>query len=246
MATGLAHFGASGTNLWLAAFLTAAFAALARLLRGVTAPGALTGAVICFLLLLGGGWGGFAALMAVFVLTWIATRLGYRRKQSLGIAEQSQGRRASQVFANLSVAALCAGLSAALDARGVFLAASAAALAEAAGDTVSSEIGQAASAKARLITTWQQVAAGTDGAISLPGSLAGILAALTVCFVCGVTGVISIRSAWIAFFGALAGMLADSLLGASLERRNLLNNNGVNFLSTLAAAVAAAIILGLQ
>jgi uncharacterized membrane protein len=38
---------------------------------------------------------------------------------------------------------------------------------------------------------------------------------------------------------ALFGMIADSYLGATLERRKLLNNNGVNFLGTLAAAGGA-------
>jgi uncharacterized membrane protein len=39
---------------------------------------------------------------------------------------------------------------------------------------------------------------------------------------------------------ALIGMLADSFLGAWLERRHLLNNDAVNFLSTLLAAASAA------
>jgi len=49
--------------------------------------------------------------------------------------------------------------------------------------------------------------------------------------------------AWRAFpicAGAgLAGMLADSFLGATLERRELLGNNGVNFISTVIAALTA-------
>jgi uncharacterized membrane protein len=34
-------------------------------------------------------------------------------------------------------------------------------------------------------------------------------------------------------------MFCDSLLGASLERRRVLNNNAVNFVSTLIAAMVA-------
>jgi len=38
---------------------------------------------------------------------------------------------------------------------------------------------------------------------------------------------------------AVLGMIADSYLGASLQRRGMLNNDSVNFLSTLLSAVVA-------
>jgi uncharacterized membrane protein len=47
---------------------------------------------------------------------------------------------------------------------------------------------------------------------------------------------------WITCAGAVFGLLFDSLLGATLERRGWLNNDAVNFLST---ASAAAFTLGL-
>ena len=71
---------------------TLAFALIARLLRGVTTSGSVAGGIVCFLLMLAAGWGGFAALCAVFLMTWTATRLGYRRKQELGTAERRGGR----------------------------------------------------------------------------------------------------------------------------------------------------------
>jgi uncharacterized membrane protein len=39
--------------------------------------------------------------------------------------------------------------------------------------------------------------------------------------------------------GGVFGLLFDSLLGAILERRGWLNNDAVNFLSTLSAALFA-------
>src|SRR5215469_9053255 len=85
---------------WFRALVTALFAAFAWAVRGVTVSGAIVGAVIGFVLIMGAGWGGFAGLGAVFALTWIATRVGYRRKQRLGTAEASSGRNAAQVFSN--------------------------------------------------------------------------------------------------------------------------------------------------
>jgi uncharacterized protein (TIGR00297 family) len=224
--------------LWTATIVTVVFTTLARWLRGVTLSGAMAGAVVCFLLYVSAGAGAFVALVSVFALTWISTRFGYRRKEKLGTAEKRDGRTALQVLANLAVAAGCAGLSA-LTAKSVFLLAVSAALSEAAADTVSSELGQARSARARLITTWEEVAAGTDGGVSWAGTLAGITAAALVSWVCVLTKLVPFRWLGISIVAAFAGMIADSYLGALLERRKLLNNDAVNFLGTLVAASAA-------
>ena len=45
-------------------------------------------------------------VLAVSLLAWIATRLGRPQKERLGTAEKRRGREASQVAANLGVAAL--------------------------------------------------------------------------------------------------------------------------------------------
>ena len=226
-------------KIWVLAVLTLTFAIFGRLVRGVTTGGAVAGAVVCFCLLLGAGLGGLAALVTVFALTWIATRIGYSRKQRLGTAEPRQGRSAAQVFANLGVAALCALLYAfTLNDRGLLLAMMAA-LAEAAADTVSSEIGQAISGVPRLVTTWKTVPVGTDGAITLGGTLAGIASTITVGVICYLAGSLGWRSALVCAGAGLAGMLVDSLLGATLERRKVMENNGVNFLSTTVSAMMA-------
>lgn len=246
--TGLSFAGLSLAGLslagneerWaIAALLTLAFALLAHRMHGVTNSGALVGAVSCFVLYLGGGAGAFAALVSVFALAWITTRLGYQRKQKLGTAERREGRKGSQVLANLGVATACAALSLLDPHRTFFLLAMAAALSEAAADTVSSEIGQAYSQNARLITSWNPVPPGTDGAVSLLGTLAGVVASGVVSSVCVLGGLLPMR--WLPISGgaAILGMFADSFLGAWLERRRLVNNDSVNFLGTLIAAVAA-------
>jgi len=229
-------------QLVTATAVTVAFSALARWIRGVTLSGAMAGAIVCFLLYTCVGPGAFAALVSVFALTWITTRLGYQRKQKLGTAEKQDGRTASQVLANLGVAAVGAALYAANHGRAIFLLATAAALSEAAADTVSSELGQAGSEKARLITTWEQVPAGTDGGVSLVGTLAGIAAAALVSLACVLAGLLPWKWLGISVGAAVLGMVADSLLGAWLERRHVLNNDSVNLLSTLLAAAVASLL----
>ncbi len=225
--------------LWTATIVTVVFTTLARWVRGVSLSGAIAGAVVCFLLYVGAGPGAFAGLVSVFALTWISTRLGYRRKEKLGTAEKRDGRTALQVLANLAVAASCAGLAALSAQKAACLLALSAALSEAAADTVSSELGQARSAKARLITTWEEVPAGTDGGVSWIGTLAGITAAAVVSWVCFLTKLVPFRWLGISILAAVAGTIADSYLGALLERRKLLSNDAVNFLGTVVAALAA-------
>jgi len=236
-ATALADFGRS-RYLWMALAVTLAFTGLARWVRGVTFSGAIAGAVICFLLYAGAGPGAFFALVSVFALTWITTRMGYRRKQRLGTAENREGRTAAQVLANLAVSAGCAALFASTG-RIAFLFAIAGALSEAAADTVSSELGQARSEEARLITTWESVPAGTDGGVSVAGTLGGIAAATLVSLVCVLGSLVPLRQLGIPILAGVIGMIADSYLGAILERKKLLNNDWVNLLGTLTAAAVA-------
>jgi len=232
-----------GHQILLAFLVTIAFASLAWKIRGVSLSGAIAGGVVCFILIIGNGIPAFVGLVTVFILAWASTRIGYRKKAQLGTAENKTGRKASQVLANLSVAAGCALLhllhpKLVSHADEVFSLGMVAAFAEAAADTVSSELGQLQS-RARLITSWQIVPAGTDGGLSLLGTFAGIIAALIVSSICFVMRVISSHGAMIAMSVAILGMLADSLIGALFERRRLLNNDAVNFLGTLTAAVGA-------
>jgi uncharacterized protein (TIGR00297 family) len=223
-------------QLWIAAAVTVAFTVLARWLRGVSRSGAAAGAVVCFLLYVGGGPGAFLALVTLFALTWSATRWRYQRKQQIGTAERRDGRRASQVLANLGLAAGFAFFHSISSGRAVYLLAMAAALSEAAADTISSEVGQAIGQQARLVTTWKPVPAGTDGGVSPAGTAAGILAAGILSSVCAIGGLLPWRWIGISVTAAVAGMVADSFMGAWLERRRLLNNDSVNFLGTVVAA----------
>ena len=226
-------------RLLTALTVTLLFAALGWAVGGVTLSGAAAGLVVAFALYYCIGPGAFGVLFAVFAMTWAATRTGYARKQRLGVAERRRGRRnAGQVLANLGISGLCALLAWTLGARWPIIAAMAA-LAEAAADTASSECGEAWSDAAYLVTGFRTVQPGTDGAISLAGSLAGVSAAIVACAVAGALQVISWPAAAYAALAGILGTVVDSILGATLERRGLLNNNAVNLLGTASAALLA-------
>jgi uncharacterized protein (TIGR00297 family) len=231
----------SGSHpFWVVAPIIVLFALLARMVRGVSPSGAIAGVLVCSVLYVSAGPGALVVLVLLFILTWGATQLGYQRKLKLGTAERKQGRTASQVFANVGVAAVSAAVYQ-WHGNAVFLIAMCAALAEAAADTVSSEIGQTSSREARLITNWRKVPAGTDGGISVPGTLAGVAAAGLMAVTAHFTLLISRRALLAAFVAAFTGMISDSYLGATLQWRGLLNNNSVNFLGTLTAVCVVVI-----
>jgi uncharacterized protein (TIGR00297 family) len=234
-------WASSPERLAIAAAVTVSFAVLARSLRGVNRSGALAGGLACFLLFVGAGPTAFATLAALFVMTWVSTRLGYRRKLALGIAERREGRNAWQIVANLAVAALGSVVFSATGNR-VWLIAMLTALAEAATDTVASEIGQYRGPEARLITTWERVPPGTDGGVTIPGSIAGLAAGLVIAGVATVGGMIPPAQLWIPVAAGFVGMLIDSILGATLQRRGWISNQGVNFFATVAAAALAFVI----
>jgi uncharacterized protein (TIGR00297 family) len=223
-----------------AAVLAASFAMLARLVRGVSQSGALAGALIALVATDAGGLQVFAVLVAVFVLTWVATRSGRERKQGLGVAERPKGRNGAQVLANLWAAAMAIALSLLLPWHEALRIATLAALAEAASDTVSSEIGEAFGKRAWLVTTWREVPVGTDGGVSPVGMIAGLVASIAIASASLLT--VRLSDAWIIAFCGFAGMICDSFLGALFERRGWMTNNAVNFLSTCIAAGLAFLI----
>ena len=224
------------------------FGLLVWLLRAATGYAAVTGAILtaCLYLRTPGWRTALFPLIVMLILTLTATRIGRARKEQLGTAEEKHGRSASQVAANLGAAALAA---IPLTSTQLFtpsartaiasLAAIAAALAEAASDTLSSELGQVYGGQPRLLTNFNPVPVGTDGGITLAGTAAGCIGAAIVATVAAFTFPLSLKVGAAVFSSAILGLFADSYLGAIVERRGWLNNDAVNFLSTLISAVTA-------
>ena len=223
----------------IAATVSGVFAGLAWLLRGVTPGGAAAGFVVAFAIFVTAGPGGFAVLVAVFLIAWLTTRLGARRKRALGLSQDLSGRSATQVLANLGVAGAFCLASAARPDHGIFLLMAIAALAEAAADTAASECGEALSERVYLITSLQPVPAGTNGGISRPGMVAALAAAVTIAAVAAATRILPWSMLPVVAAAGFLGSVIDSLLGATLERAGIIGNNGVNLAGTLVAGVLA-------
>jgi uncharacterized protein (TIGR00297 family) len=242
--------------------ISVVFAGLVLSLRAATAAGALFGGFICFLLVSGTTSSqsmvvrsGVAPLALLFVLTFLATRAGRAVKARAGLAEKRHGRSAAQVIANLSIAALavswlgfkfvtgggicCGGGYSRVWVWPAMMIMCLAAMVEATADTVSSEIGQAFGGRPVMLMTMRRVDPGTDGAVTLLGSVAGIAGGAFVAAM-GMWGLkLNIVQAAIALFAGVCGLFFDSFLGATVERWGWLGNDLVNFSSTVFAAALA-------
>ena len=223
--------------LLTALLVTGIFAALAHALGMISRSGALGGLLVGTTIYVSLGPRGFA-ILALFVIGGsLLTRLGYGSKHRTGTAQEHGGRRSARnALANCAVATFCAILAAASGSEPIMVA-FVASLGSAFADTAESEIGQLFSRTPRLITTFQKVPPGTDGAISLPGTLAGVGAA-------GLTAVLGLAlgmletppSAILVAIAAFLGTVADSLIGGLSPRAG---NELTNVLCTLVAALLA-------
>lgn len=218
-----------------AVVVTAAFAALAHALGMVSAGGAAGGFVVGAIIYISIGPQGFAILTLFVVGGSALTRLGYEIKDRGGTAQEHGGRRrAKNALANCAVATLCAVL-AALTGYEAFTAAFIASLGAAFADTAESEIGQLYGRTPRLVTTLRPVPPGTDGAVSLPGTMAGAVAALLTATLGFSLGMLESTAVMLLVaLAAFLGTVVDSLVGALASR---VGNELTNMVCTLAAAL---------
>lgn len=237
-----------GVRVLLAVAINGVFALVALALLTVNRSGAFMGFLMGVTIYMGYGYKSFLLLLAFFVIGTVATRLGYARKAAMGVAEGRRGARSwREATANTLAAAFFSVLVITTHYEAAFLAALIAALAEAAGDTISSEIGQWVSGRAYMITTLKPVPVGQDGGISLAGTLAGFGASAAIVAVGYALGLCRPGTAVVAFIAAVVGNLFDSYLGATIERRGLVGNGMVNFAGTsFAGGLALSLLLTLH
>ncbi len=227
-----------------------ALAYVALLIGAASVTGMVTGVFMVFMTIILGGVVWVLMLVAFFGLGGLATKFRYADKRTRGVAEANRGARGTgNVLGNTLVAlvALLGYAALAGDQSGelVFAFAFAGSIATALSDTLSSEIGGLYD-NPMLITSFDRVAPGTDGAVTVPGTLAGIVGAGIVAAIFVALGPAGLIGGLVVVAAGTLGMLTDSLLGALLEGR-IIGNHGVNTAATLTGAIIAsvAVIVGL-
>lgn len=234
---------AIGTNAVVAA--SAYFAGV------VGKSGVVAGLVVGSLIHYAVGWPGYAVLLVFFVLGSGVSKLGYRRKAALGVAQEAGGRRgAKHAAANCGTGLLIAIVVLVLGyghpAVPYLLAAYLGAFATALADTTGSEIGQLYGKTPILITTFKRVPVGTDGAVSLEGTVAGIVASALIAALGFwlMPGAFGVGALCAVVLGAFIGTTAESYLGATLEGLKHIDNEVVNFANTVIGGAATAALYG--
>ena len=183
----------------------------------------------------------FLVLLAFYVIGSAVTKYRYSLKAERGIAEQAGGARGfANVFSN-SLPALFFAMNYGVFKMDVFSVAFTASVATALGDTMASEVGKTAD-KVYLITNFKRVKPGESGGISLIGEVSAFLGCFIVSFTAFLLGIVNLKGLIIATIFGFIGVHVDSFLGATLEKKGVLNNAGVNLFATLSSGLLALVV----
>ena len=229
---------------WIWAFcLNAILIALAQPLPLLTRSGWVHAGALGTILWGCLGWQGWLSVVIYLFLGSFVTRLGFERKQESGLAEGRGGRRGPENLWGSAATGACLAILFALKLGSgrLLLVGFAASFAAKLADTFGSEIGKRWGSKTFLITSFRPVSAGTDGAISLEGTLASSLGSFAMTFVMVSFFYDQIgRFAFVIFIAGFIATLFESFLGALFQQRlSFLTNEIVNGLQTSFAALIA-------
>lgn len=231
--------------------------------RGGAAAAAIVGT-----LAMAAGWSWAALLVIYFLPAATLSSLGRERREARihGVIAKRGARDARQVFANGGVFALAALGSLVMPWIG-WSVMGIGALAASAADSWATEVGTLAGGMPRSIASLEPVPPGLSGGITAAGSAAALGGAAFMALAAWALGWSRMASVGV-FAGGIAGAVADSLIGATLQDRRQcdrcgesterlvhscgmetrhasgfewLDNDGVNVLCTLAGAAVAAI-----
>ena len=238
---------AQSVSIWITALVfNAVLIGLAQRLPLLTPAGwchaGLLGTVLWGAL----GWRGWLAVVAYLGFGSLVTKLGFARKQDLGLAEARGGRRGPENVWGSALTGLVLALLIAMrvgPTQGLLIGFAASFAAKLA-DTFGSEIGKRWGRTTLLITSLRPVPPGTEGAVSLEGTAASALGSLLMTLVVVALGLIpSAQAAAVVVVVGFIATLLESLLGAvGQDRWPWLSNELVNGLQTAWAAGLAMLV----
>jgi uncharacterized protein (TIGR00297 family) len=201
------------------------------------------------------GWQGYIIVAFYFLVGSYATRIGMAKKEAQGIAEKRSGARGPEnVWGSALTAALCAlgvgiidsGIFAEVETsliRSLLLLGYVASFCTKLSDTCASEVGKAYGKSTFLITTLKPVPPGTEGAVSLEGTFAGLIASVVQALIGWAVGLIDVAGIFWCVLAAFIATNIESVIGATLQSRfSWLTNELVNILNTLIGSLVAILV----
>lgn len=215
---------------------------------GLTFPGAAASFLLGTFSWRAFGPRGYALVSAYFVLGTAATKVKLKQKQAQGVAEGRGGRRGpGSVVGSGAAGFACAamavwGVEAGLGSRELWELGFVASFCTKLGDTVSSEIGKAYGRTTYLVTNFKTVPRGTEGAVSVEGTLAGLIAAALLAGFAWVTEAVGVAGAVLCVVASQIANFGESFIGATLQGKDgfgWLDNDVVNVINiSLGSALA--------
>eukprot|EP00545_Synedropsis_sp_CCMP1620_P014078 CAMPEP_0119016610 /NCGR_PEP_ID=MMETSP1176-20130426/13797_1 /TAXON_ID=265551 /ORGANISM="Synedropsis recta cf, Strain CCMP1620" /LENGTH=321 /DNA_ID=CAMNT_0006970091 /DNA_START=63 /DNA_END=1028 /DNA_ORIENTATION=+ len=194
------------------------------------------------------GWKGWSTCVAYLFMGQAVTKVRFAEKEAAGIAEGRGGRRGpGGVWGSALTGLMCAlaasqGPSFLGISHSLYLLGYVASLATKLADTFASEIGKAYGKTTFLITTFERVDPGTEGAVSAEGSAASVVGGLLLALFGYGVGLITLPGVGIATVSAFLATNVESLIGATLQEKKgweFMTNEVVNFINTLIGAAMA-------
>ena len=246
-------------NLFIQALLVnGIIAVIAYFAKVVSKSGILGGLIVGIPIYAFMGWQGFVILFSMFAIGTLATKWGYQKKKEMGLAEKNEGQRGiSNVLGKCLAGVIFAVCSSFFPKNNafflVFRLAFLGSFAAGAFDTISSELGQLYGKKCYTLIPFRKVEKGTEGAVSLEGTVAGILGGTSIVLIGLIIGLFLVLEndyqrilfGVMALVGILLGItlsnIIESVLGSKFESKKLLNKFTTNFLNTFLGGVLSAL-----
>ena len=187
-------------------------------------------------------WQGWMSVVIYLLFGSLVTKIGFKFKKEQGIAEKRDGRRGPENVWGAAATGLFFAMMTKFNIANLvlFKVAFAASFSAKLADTFGSEIGKRFGKDTYLITSLKKVERGTEGGISIEGTLASVLGTIFMAFIMLRLSIISTKSHFIIV--AVSGFLAtlfESIIGARFQNKYKLSNELVNAIQTSIASVFA-------
>ncbi len=187
-------------------------------------------------------WQGWSSVVIYLLFGSLVTKIGYKFKKQKGIAEKRGGRRGPENVWGSAATGLFFAIMIKLNFANVlfykigFAASFAAKLA----DTFGSEIGKRFGRNTYLITSLREVNRGTEGAVSLEGTLASAIGSIFMSSIMFFLSIITTKNqlAIVSISGFL-GTISESIIGAKFQEKYNLSNELVNAIQTSISSTIA-------
>ncbi len=212
----------------------------------LTRSGYLHAGALGTILLASIGLRAWLSVVVYLILGSAVTKLGFYNKQQRGLAESRGGKRGPENVWGSSATGAFLSIIYTLHIwpESLVLIGFASSFSAKLADTFGSEIGKRWGTKTYLISSLRKVQPGTEGAISLEGTIASLIGGFIMAMVMWIFKIISsYESIILITFVALLATLLESFIGALVQNRfRLLNNEIVNSIQTSIAALLSIII----